>query len=71
MTSFDDRRWMYKKYESEGVVSQKWVDYVVKFVESCGSNELVERCNGMMRCPCVKCKNQKFAKDDRILEHIL
>ena len=26
---------------------------------------------GMMRCPCVKCKNQKFANDNTILEHIL
>ena len=72
MTSFDNRRWMYKKFESDNVVSQDWVNNVLRFVEICASNPLVEKNDkGMMRCPCVKCKNQKFASDNTILEHIL
>ena len=61
MNSFDNRRWMYKKFESDSVVSQDWVNNVVQFVQICGSNPLVEKNEkGMMRCPCAKCKNQKF-----------
>ena len=72
MTSFDNLRWMYNKFDSNSVVSKNWVNNVVKFVEICGSNSLVENNNkGMMRCPYVKCKNQKFASDNIILEHIL
>ena len=70
MTSFDNRRWMYKKFESDSVVSQDWVNNVVQFVQICGSNPLVENNEkGMMRCPCVKCKNQKFESNNTILEH--
>jgi hypothetical protein len=62
---------MYKKYETEGVVSQEWVDNVLKFVDKIGSDPRVERSGILIRCPCVKCKNQKFIHQDKILEHLI
>ena len=65
----DDREWMYRRMRS-GRMNPEYITGVRRFINFAYS---IERnvSLGKIRCPCVKCKNQKFQKEDDVCNHLL
>lgn len=65
----DDRSWMYRRLMG-GRLNPEYIVGVRRFINfSYSIDKNVSM--GKIRCPCVRCKNQKFLKEDDVCKHLL
>ncbi|XP_038975417.1 uncharacterized protein LOC120106535 [Phoenix dactylifera] len=65
-----DRNWMYHRLCENGYIRAEFCDGVKGFLEFAFTQ--LEYCSGdKIRCPCIRCDNQKFLDRDTINIHLL
>ena len=65
----DDRSWMYH-HLMYGHLCPEYIASVRRFINFAFSIDK-NISGGEIRCPCVRCKNQKFLKKDDVCKHLL
>ena len=64
-----DRSWMYHRFNSNGHMTEEFVNGVESFLNFAFSqNQIVSQ--NKIRCPCSKCKNKKFFDRDEVKYHV-
>ncbi|CAH9080764.1 unnamed protein product [Cuscuta epithymum] len=61
-----DRSWMYKRLARRGVLNEDFKEGVAGFIQS--AVNLYP--NGVIACPCRKCKNKKWMTWDIVKQHL-
>ncbi|XP_038983288.1 uncharacterized protein LOC120111038 [Phoenix dactylifera] len=65
-----DRNWMYHRLSENGYIRAEFCDGVKGFLEFAFTQ--LEYCSGdKIRCPCIRCDNQKFLNHDTVNVHLL
>ncbi|KAL1225345.1 hypothetical protein V5N11_009004 [Cardamine amara subsp. amara] len=64
------RRWMYMHKDSDGNVTQEFINGLEIFMYQAGQTPLTIE-TGKMFCRCQKCKNTRFALSDTVWKHLL
>ncbi|XP_038982911.1 uncharacterized protein LOC120110936 [Phoenix dactylifera] len=65
-----DRNWMYHRLSENGYIRAEFCDGVKGFLEFAFTQ--LEYCSGdKIRCPCMRCDNQKFLNRDTVNVHLL
>ncbi|KAL1205530.1 hypothetical protein V5N11_026714 [Cardamine amara subsp. amara] len=65
-----ERRWMYKHKDSDGNVTQDFINGLEIFMYQAGQTPLTIE-TGKMFCPCRKCKNTRFVHSETVWRHLL
>ncbi|KAK1400605.1 hypothetical protein POM88_000210 [Heracleum sosnowskyi] len=65
-----DRSWMRRRHDGKGGISEEYVRGVNSFVEFV-QPEKKKHPEGLLKCPCKKCKNQAFMTEDELKWHLL